>query len=283
MRAVQIIFSPTGGTQKVADILTEGWKMPMERIDLSDPKADEEGGKAVFQREDVALIAVPSYGGRVPTLASQRLVKIRGGQARCVLVCVYGNRAYEDTLVELEDIAAGCGFQVIGAVAAVAEHSIMHQYATGRPDGADVESLRGFGEKVWEKLACSEDRGTVDGGEALEDRRPLYVAKAAGPMGSAGALRIPGSRPYKKLGVAKLVPKAGRQCEQCGLCAEVCPARAIDPADVKKADQEKCISCMRCVARCPKGARKVNETLVAAVAVAIKKACSVRKENELYL
>ena len=94
-----------------------------------------------------------------------------------MLVCVYGNRAYEDTLVELEDIAAGCGFQVIGAVAAVAEHSIMHQYATGRPDGADVESLRGFGEKIWEKLACSEDRGTVDGGEALEDRRPLYCCQ----------------------------------------------------------------------------------------------------------
>lgn len=257
MRAVQIVFSPTGGTQKVMDILTEGWEMDMERIDLSDPQMDGDGWKgAAFQKEDVALIAVPSYGGRVPTLAARRLAKVQGGQARCVLVCVYGNRAYEDTLVELEDIAVQCGFRVTAAVAAIAEHSIMHQYATGRPDAADAGCLRDFGARILEKLERAEP---------------------------AASLPIPGNRPYKKLGVAKLVPKAGRQCEQCGLCARVCPAQAIDPADVKKTDQEKCISCMRCVARCPKGARKVNETLVAGVAMAIKKACSVRKENALYL
>ncbi|MDE6280624.1 MAG: hypothetical protein K2M15_02335, partial [Oscillospiraceae bacterium] len=83
---------------------------------------------------DLAVIAIPSFGGRVPALAAQRLAKIHGNQARCVVMCVYGNRAYEDTLVELEDLARQSGFQVIAAVAAVAEHSIMHQYAAGRPD-----------------------------------------------------------------------------------------------------------------------------------------------------
>lgn len=285
MRAVQIVFSPTGGTQKVMDILTEGWEMDMERIDLSDPQMDGDGWKgAAFQKEDVALIAVPSYGGRVPTLAARRLAKVRGGKARCVLVCVYGNRAYEDTLVELEDIAVQCGFRVTAAVAAIAEHSIMHQYATGRPDAADAGCLRDFGAKILEKLERAEgDLAIQDLPEKLADQDAPGSAEAADHTEPAVSLPIPGNRPYKKLGVAKLVPKTGRQCEQCGLCAKVCPAQAIDPADVKKTDQEKCISCMRCVARCPKGARKVNEALVAGVAMAIKKACSVRKENALYL
>ena len=72
----------------------------------------------------MAVIAVPSYGGRVPGTAAGRLGAIRGNGARAVLVCVYGNRAYEDTLVELQDIAKQAGFRVTAAVAAVAEHSI---------------------------------------------------------------------------------------------------------------------------------------------------------------
>lgn len=285
MRAAQIVFSPTGGTQKVMDILTDGWGMPMERIDLSDPRMDEEDwSKAAFQKGDVALIAVPSYGGRVPVLAAQRLARVRGGHARCVLVCVYGNRAYEDTLVELEDIAVQCGFQVTAAVAAIAEHSIMHQYATGRPDAADIDCLRGFGARILEKLEGEwGDLAAEKGAELTGSAGAAGCTAGLESRGSFGGIQIPGDRPYKKLGVAKLVPKAGRLCEQCGLCAKVCPAQAIDLTDVKKADPERCISCMRCVAQCPKGARKINEALVATVAMAIKKACSVRKENELYL
>lgn len=89
MKMLQIVFSPTGGTQKVADILTEKWTGAITRIDLSD------GSFAVsdiaIQQEDLALIAVPSYGGRVPGLAAQRLGKIKGNGAKCIIVCVYGN------------------------------------------------------------------------------------------------------------------------------------------------------------------------------------------------
>ncbi len=150
MKMLQIVFSPTGGTQKVADILTEKWTGAITRIDLSD------GSFAVsdiaIQQEDLALIAVPSYGGRVPGLAAQRLGKIKGNGAKCIIVCVYGNRAYEDTLVELKDIAENCDFQTVAAVSAVAEHSIMHQYATGRPDAKDTEELQGFAKTILKNL-----------------------------------------------------------------------------------------------------------------------------------
>ncbi|ANU55501.1 EFR1 family ferrodoxin [Acutalibacter muris] len=255
MKLVQIVFSPTGGTQKVADILTEKWTGTVTRVDLSD------GNLAIsdiaIEQEDVALIAVPSYGGRVPGLAAQRLGKLKGNGAKCIIVCVYGNRAYEDTLVELKDIAENCGFQTVAAVSAVAEHSIMHQYATGRPDEKDIEELQGFVETIFEQLTT-------------------------GKL-TASAPELPGNRPYKKAGGAGLVPKADKNCIGCGLCAKSCPAQAINPNNLKTADGKKCISCMRCVVKCPRSARKVNGAMVSAAALAIKKACSERKGNELFL
>ncbi len=254
MDIVQITFSPTGGTQRVVDIITESWGKPVRKIDLTDA-----GLKTThLGREDLAVIAIPSYGGRVPALAAQRLDQVHGDQARCVVVCVYGNRAYEDTLIELKDLAERCGFRVMAAVSAVAEHSIMHQYAAGRPDRQDQDELRSFAKKILDKLDHSD-------------------------AGSASAPKVPGNHPYKKAGGAGLVPKADGNCNGCGLCAENCPAQAIGKENLKTADPHKCISCMRCVVRCPQSARTVNGALVSMAALAIKKACSVRKSNELYI
>ena len=95
MNVSQIIFSPTGGTKKVTDIITKAWGMPVNEIDLTNAKTDYTA--LSMKKEDITVIAVPSYGGRVPALAAQRISQIRGSQAQCVIVCVYGNRAYEDT------------------------------------------------------------------------------------------------------------------------------------------------------------------------------------------
>lgn len=255
MRAVQIIFSPTGGTQKVADIIMEGWPVTRTKIDLTNAVADNSDFR--FEKEDIALIAIPSYGGRVPAPAAQRLAAIQGSGTQCIVVCVYGNRAYEDTLIELKDIAEQCNFRIAAAVSAVAEHSIMHQYAAGRPDQQDEEELSCFGKKIFDKIS--------------------------NPDLSAPSLQIPGNHPYKKAGGAGLVPKAGEKCVRCGLCAKNCPTQAISEENLKTADGKKCISCMRCVVHCPKSARKVNNAMVSVAALAIKKACSERKKNELFI
>lgn len=252
MKYVQIIFSPTGGTEKVAKAITKAWPS-VDTIDLS--AAGKDYSRIHFRSEDVALIAMPSYGGLAPQIALERLGKIRGNGAKCILAAIYGNRAYEDTLVQMEDAAEKCGFKVIAAISAVAEHSIMHQYATGRPDQADRAQLSGFADKINEKLLNNDLK----------------------------KITIPGNRPYKKSGSVGLVPKAGSACTQCGLCAKQCPMQAIDPKTPGKTDGKKCISCMRCVSICPQKARKVNGAMVSVAALAIKKACSGHKENELFI
>lgn len=248
MHVVEILFSPTGGTAKAARILGGAWSETTVEIDLSDPKMDFT--KCEIQKEDMVLLAMPAFGGRAPAVAVERLKQIAGNGAKCTLVCVYGNRAYEDTLAEMEDAAKESGFQVIAAIAAVAEHSMLPQYAPGRPDASDEKQLRGFASRILGK--------------------------------NGDAPSIPGNRPYKKRMGGGLVPKVTKDCVKCGLCAEKCPVRAIDP-ETFAADSKTCISCMRCVKQCPQGARKVNGIMVSAAAVALKKTCSLRKENELFL
>ena len=253
MNYYKLVFSPTGGTEKIADLIVKEWSQSVINIDLSDLKDDF--SKYSFNSEDIVLIAMPSFGGRLPGVAAERLSRIKGNSSKSVLVCVYGNRAYDDTLAEMEDIAVKCNFNVVAAISAIAEHSIIHQYAAGRPDDKDRATLSDFSKKIIEKLNSSD-------------------------MNSP---KIPGNRPYKKSGGAGLTPKVSKNCISCGICANECPVEAIDKSDVGKTDKSKCISCMRCVVRCQHGARKVSGALVSVAALAIKKACSERKEPELFV
>lgn len=248
MKTYQIIFSPTGGTAKVANALTRKWP-ETETIDLSDKSISS----IVLEEGALALIAMPSFGGLAPQLALDRLAAIKANGAKCVLVAVYGNRAYEDTLIQMKDYAEKAGFQVIAAISAVAEHSIIREYAAGRPNTNDCCQLCSFGEKILEKS-----------------------------MGECESISVPGNKPYKKAGAA-MVPKAGADCVACGLCARKCPAGAISTETPRITDKSKCIGCMRCVSICPHAARKVNPVMTKVAALAIKKACSEAKDNELFI
>lgn len=253
MKLYNIVFSPTGGTKKVADCLTGALEGDVTTVDLTDSKQDL--NTVSLTKEDAAVISVPSYGGRVPAVAAERLGVVHGNGARAILVCVYGNRAYEDTLVELEDAAKQAGFQVIAAIAAIAEHSIARQFAAGRPDAQDIAQLSDFAKQIQHKLS---------------------EADTSEPA-------IPSNRPYKKAGGVSMVPKATKECTNCGACAAACPVQAIDKENPKKVDEKACISCMRCIAVCPHGARKANPVMLSAASLMLKKVCSERKECELFL
>ena len=153
MKQYQFIFSPTGGTENVAKAITQNWPQ-VETVDLSDPSA----GYSDISCEpgSLVLIAMPSFGGVAPKLALDRLIEIKGNGAKCAIAVVYGNRAYDDTLVQMEDYAENVGFQVIAAVSAVAEHSMIRKYAAGRPDSEDCKELSKFGDQILEKAASVE-------------------------------------------------------------------------------------------------------------------------------
>ena len=250
-RITVLHFSPTGGTRRAALLLARHIAAKVEEIDLCRPEMQAH----TFGEGDVVLVAGPVYGGRLPALMTERLRACRGGGARAVSAAVYGGRAYEDALVELDDLLGGQGFRVIASAALLAEHSIVRALAAGRPDAQDEAQLAEFGARIAAKLE----------------------------QGDLAAPHTPGNRPYKKSGGGGMVPKPTKGCTKCGLCAEKCPVQAIDRTNPGNVNGSACISCMRCVSICPGSARKINGIMLAAVGTMLKKACSVRKDCELYI
>ena len=246
MRVYNLIYSPTGGTRKVMEILGREFAAEVT-LDLCRPTDPIQ-----FTPEDLVLIGLPSYGGRIPAGTGEKLLRFRGNGAKAVLVAVYGNRAIDDTLIEMKDVAESCGFRVVGAISAVAEHSIMRHVAQGRPDAADEAELAGFARQILKNLDSSRE------------------------------ITVPGRRPYKNFGGAGMFPVV-ENCTGCGLCAENCPAGAISPAHPELTDTAKCICCMRCIDRCPSGARSRNAEALNNTVQRLAPLVSGRKPNGLYL
>lgn len=251
MANYSFIFSPTGGTKKVADILAAALPGSFDPIDLC-----RNIEPMTLSREDNCLICVPSYGGRVPGVALERLGAVSANGAKAILVCVYGNRAWDDTLTELQDTLQALGFVCVGAVAAVAEHSVFRQYAQGRPDREDAAQLTAFAETLRQKLESGQFP-------------PLSLA------GSHGTYQKYGGIPFK--------PEGNSHCTGCGSCAEACPTGAIRRDDPRKTDKERCISCMRCVALCPVHARDFNALVMKGASVAMAPMLGGHKENYLFV
>ena len=152
MNVAKIVFSPTGGTQKVADALAEELAKDggvISQIDLSDPAMEK--ADPCVDADALAVIAAPCFAGRVPALVLERLAKVTSNGAKAVVTIVYGNRDFDDALLELKDSAVALGYTVVAGVAGIAEHSLAHQFATGEPGPDQIAMLQSFAQQILEK------------------------------------------------------------------------------------------------------------------------------------
>lgn len=252
MKLYKIYFSPTGGTKKVIDAVSDMWSCEKETLDLF---SQDKPYNHSFDEDDICIIAVPSFGGRVPALAIERMQELKGNHAKAILIVVYGNRDYDDTLLELKDTLENLDFTCVAGIAAIAEHSICHQFATNRPDDKDIEELKNFASQIKQQI-------------------------------ESGIKEIPpvkGNHPYKEYGGVPLSPRANKTCTSCGICVKECPVDAIPKDNPRKVDKNKCISCMHCISVCPNHSRSNSKILSFVAVQGLKKACLSRKENELFL
>jgi ferredoxin len=258
-----VYFSPTGTTKKVLEGIAQGiGTQAVEHVDMTPPESRTR--EIEKMRGELTLVGAPVYGGRLPPDAARRLRRLRGHGTPAVVVVLYGNREYEDALLELSDLVTDVGFVPIAGGAFIGEHSFDSELlpiATGRPDEQDLVKAAEFGKAIREKM---QDIGTLD--EILP-------------------LEVPGNSPYKEWhkwpGVSPLTQEA--TCIRCAACVTACPTAAITINGTLKTDTEACIVCCACVKVCPTGARVAKHPRIKKAQTWLSTNCRERKEPETFL
>ncbi len=249
-KITQIYFSPGGTTAAVSQELAALLARSSDTADLLQAPPTS---AVCFSRDELVLVSVPVFSGRIPSVCVDMLKRFSGSGTSAIAVVVYGNREYDDALLELTDILEAQGFTVMGAAAFVARHSIFPAVEEKRPDGADRAVMASFARTCLDRLQ----------GE------PVKVS-------------VKGGRPYRKGGSLPIKPSAGAGCTSCGVCARVCPVQAIDKASPKKTDKSRCISCTACIYACPAKARAFRGPVYKLAGSFFAKKYSSRKEPELF-
>jgi len=257
-----IYFSPTGTTKKVLESMAKGITVEdVEHINLTLPEGAQQ--KIPPFTDELVIIGAPVYGGRLPVDAINRFRQLKASKTLAILIVLYGNREFEDALLELKNLAIELGFNPVAGGAFIGEHSFATKdvpIANGRPDSLDVQKAMDFGAKIKNKVTA------LQSPDAQMD------------------LEIPGRFPYEGGARSMTVSPVTKEdiCTVCGTCASVCPTAAISVDGSVATKIELCIRCCACIKSCPTGARVWEASLMKNIAHWLNENCGSRKEPQIF-
>ena len=256
MTLCNIYFSAKGTTRTCAewiashlglDSIEYNWLSPSQRKPLE------------ISADDVLLFSMPIYGGFIPHLCAEQAKQLTGHGTPAIIAAVYGNRHYDNSLLQMKDLLEARGFEVIAAGAFLAEHSIFPTVGAGRPDEKDKAAMAEFAAK------CRSLLGQPD---LWQDRE----------------LQVPGTLGYDALSFkgVPFKPDGDEHCTGCGQCVKVCPQNAICVSDPRSTDNDLCISCGACISVCPTGARNYHQDAYPAAKAAFEEKCAAYRTPETF-
>lgn len=257
-----IYFSPTATTRMVLQEIARGMGYDINnRVDITLPSIRKQPPPELGPGP--VLIGAPVYAGRVAEDATAYFKTLKARGVPAVPVVLYGNREYEDALLELKNICDDIGCVPIAGGAFIGEHSYSSArfpIAQNRPDTEDLKKAFEFGKKI---------------ADALEepDLEKTW-----------GSLNVPGSFPYRDGMGSSAVSfiDVTDDCDECGICASVCPKDAIDEDNLFGTDAALCIYCCSCIKACPRSARQMQEGSMKDKADWLHENCFKRKEPEVF-
>jgi ferredoxin len=228
-----IYFSATENTQTILRAIAEEIDDGYIEYDITPVKAREEAIE--LDQNDLLLVGAPVYAGRIPELVVDYFKKLEGNRTPAVFIVTYGNRDYDDALLELKDLFEENDFIAAAAGAFIGEHSNSKKIAGARPDETDLNSAKEFGRQIKSKV----------------DEKGKFVTDSN--------FKVKGSYPYKERHDSpNFAPKTADQCIECAVCAENCPVNAISFTNFIEIDEAKCIHCCSCIQKCPVEAKYMD-------------------------
>lgn len=264
-----VFYSATGTTRKVVETLgqalAEALSVPFDSVTFNTPQERET--VHTFAPDEVVVVGSPTYAGKLPNkLMPTFQSNLVGNGAAAVVVVLYGNRSYDNSLAELTAILRSDGFRTVGAAACVAQHAFAEKLAAGRPNQEDLDFIQSFAERVADRIRTGEPFAELQvPGDAAA---PYYV-----PKDEHG-------QPAKFL---KATPKTDlEKCVNCKTCARLCPMGSVNPEDVTQVNGI-CIKCQACVRHCPYGAKYFDDPAFLSHKVMLTQNYTEPKNNECYL
>ena len=164
-KVTAVFFSPTHGSEKYAKAIAKEISAEFEVLDLTNPNARRR--RYGFECDNV-------FGNDTPA----------------VFTVSYGNRAYEDALLEEKNICEANGFKGIAAGAWIAPHTYSDKIAAGRPDSDDLKKVSEFADKIK---------------EIISNKNLSEIS-----------LEVPGNYPYKKAKPTPLYPRGNKNAQTAG-------------------------------------------------------------------
>lgn len=245
-KVTTVYFSPTGNSKKTVAAMAEAISKEYETIDITVMPSTAE-----FSAEEFVVFGAPVYAGRIPNVARERFTGFKGNNTPCIIVATYGNREFDDALLEMADMFTEQGFVIKGAAGTIGRHTY-GEIQVDRPNEVDFEECKSFATK-----AVSNDKNWPE-------------------------FDIPGNRPYRE-GISKGShhPTCNDACIKCELCVRACPVQAI--GEDCESVSDKCISCFRCIRNCPVGGKEIITENYKKFAADFTEKLKTPKDNKFFL